>query len=109
MTASSTAIWTVIVLVGIGTFLIRFSFLALIGNRRLPDAYLRLLRYTPVAVIPGLMAPQIFLPMAGSTSPDPAKLVAAALTVAVGMWTKNVIAAMLTGVVALAAISWLLA
>ena len=33
MTYSTAEIWTIIVILGIGTFLIRFSFLGLIGNR----------------------------------------------------------------------------
>ena len=40
---------------GIGTFLVRFSFLGLIGNRDLPPWLLRHLRYTPVAVFPALV------------------------------------------------------
>ena len=97
MTFSPALIWTVIVLLAIGTFALRFSFLGLIGKRQLPDWALRLLRYTPVAVIPGLMAPQIFLPAAGETAPDPVRLTAAAITVAVGLWTRNAIWAMIAG------------
>lgn len=107
MNISTTALWTMIAVLSLGTFLLRFSFLALIGKRRLPDRVLRVLRYTPVAVIPGLMAPQIFLPALGSTTPDPVKLAAAAATLAVGLWSKNVIAAMLAGVAVLALMTWL--
>ncbi|WP_323037531.1 AzlD domain-containing protein [Pararhodobacter sp.] len=101
-------IWTVIIATGIGTFLLRFSFLALLGKRALPEGLLRLLRYTPVAVIPGLMAPQIFLPALGSTGPDPVKLVAALVTVAVGVWFRNVIGAMVAGIATLSVLLWLL-
>tara|TARA_R110002072_G_scaffold26605_4_gene87808 strand:- start:649 stop:984 length:336 start_codon:yes stop_codon:yes gene_type:complete len=104
---SQGTIWLVIAGLGIGSFLLRFSFLGLIGKRQLPGWALRLLRYTPVAVIPGLMAPQIFLPADGSTLPDPIKLAAAAITVAVGVWSRNVIAAMAAGVSALAVLIWL--
>ena len=93
---SQGTIWLVIAGLGIGSFLLRFSFLGLIGKRQLPGWALRLLRYTPVAVIPGLMAPQIFLPADGSTLPDP-----------VGVWSRNVIAAMAAGVSALAVLIWL--
>jgi len=97
MSFSPELIWTVIVLLAIGTFALRFSFLGLIGKRQLPDWALRLLRYTPVAVIPGLMAPQIFLPAAGETTPDPVRLTAAAITIAIGLWTRNAIWAMVAG------------
>ena len=48
MTYSAIEIWTIIVIMGIGTFLIRFSFLGLIGDRPMPGFVLRLLRYTRV-------------------------------------------------------------
>lgn len=102
MTASPLAVWVVIAAIGLGTFLLRFSFLALIGRRELPERVLRVLRYTPVAVIPGLMAPQIFAPVTDSGAPDPVRLAAATATVVVGVWSRNVIAAMATGVAVLA-------
>ncbi len=108
MTLSTTELWIVIIALGLGTFLLRFSFLALLGNRELPDGLLRLLRYTPVAVIPGLMAPHIFLPAVGATGPDPVKLAAAVVTVAVGVWSKNVIGAMIAGIAVLAVLTWLI-
>ena len=78
MSLSSFQIWTIILLLGAGTFLIRFSFLGLIGDRRIPPYFLRLLRYTPVAVIPGLVAPLVVWPAATNGEPDPIRLVAAA-------------------------------
>lgn len=88
---SEAQIWGLIAALGLGTFLIRFSFLGLIGNRPLPPFVLRLLRYTPVAVIPGLVAPLVLWPQATQGDPDPARLAAAALTLAVGWLTKSVI------------------
>ena len=100
-------IWTVIGLIGAGTFVIRFSFLGLIGRRQMPGWALRLLRYTPVAVIPGLVAPMVFLPVAGETTPDPITLAATAATLAVGLWRKNAIAAMIAGAVVFIGLTWL--
>ena len=62
MTYSTAEIWTIIGIMGIGTFLIRFSFLGLIGDRPMPAFVLRLLRYTPVAVLPGMVAPLVLWP-----------------------------------------------
>lgn len=90
-------IWTVIVVLGIGTFLIRFSFLGALGNRPLPPFFLRLLRYTPVAVLPALVAPLVVWPAATDGQTDPARLVAAGVTIAVGIVTRNVLAAILAG------------
>jgi branched-subunit amino acid transport protein len=98
-------VWTVILAIAIGTFLIRFSFLGLIGNRPLPDWALRHLRYAPVAVLPGLVAPLVLWPAATGGEPDLPRLAAAAVTLAVGMRTKNVLAAILAGVVVLYSLS----
>lgn len=94
-------IWLLIVLIGLGTFALRFSFLGLVGRRKLPDWALRHLRYTPVAVIPGLMAPQIFFPAANNGETDPGRLLAAAATLSVGLYVKNPIWAILAGVAVL--------
>jgi len=61
VTYSTADIWLIIVVLGIGTFLIRFSFLGLIGDRPMPQIVLRLLRYTPVAVLPAMVAPLVAL------------------------------------------------
>ncbi|RUM49434.1 MAG: hypothetical protein DSY85_15675, partial [Marinomonas sp.] len=49
---SDQSIWAVIILLGIGTYLIRYSFLGIIGGRDLPEWLLRHLRYVPFAVLP---------------------------------------------------------
>ncbi|RYH01635.1 AzlD domain-containing protein [Salipiger sp. IMCC34102] len=105
---TDTQIWIVILALGAGTFLIRFSFLGLIGNRPMPALVLRLLRYTPVAVLPGLVAPLVLWPDATGGSPDPARLVAAFTALGVGLWTRSVIPAVLAGFAALYAVLWLL-
>lgn len=98
---SDLTIWTVIVLLGIGTFLIRWSFLGALGNRDLPQWFMRMLRYTPVAVLPALVAPLVMWPAATDGQPEPARLSAAFVTVAIGILTKNVILAILGGAITL--------
>ncbi len=100
-------IWLIIALLGIGTFLIRFSFLGLIGNRKMPPWVLRHLRYTPVALIPGLVAPLVLWPTATGGQPDASRLAAAAVTIIVGWYTKNIIAAVLAGAATLAFAFWI--
>ena len=94
--------WTVTILLGIGTFLIRFSFLGLIGDRKMPDWVLRHLRYTPVAILPGLVAPLVMWPEATGGTPDPVRLTAAAATLLVAWWWKNMLAGAAAGAVTLA-------
>lgn len=105
----SATIWTVIAVLGIGTFAIRFSFLGLIGSRPLPEWVLRHLRYTAVAVLPGLVAPLVLWPAATGGSPDAARLLAAIVTVAIGLWTRNVLAAIGAGAATLYAVMGLVA
>lgn len=97
MDYSQAQIWAIIVGLGLGTLTLRFSFLGLIGRRQLPDWVLRHLRYTPVAVLPGLVAPQVFFPPANDGVTDPARLVAAAVTLVVGYYTRSVVWAIAAG------------
>jgi len=97
MTYSTVEIWTIIIVMGIGTFLIRFSFLGLIGDRPMPAFVLRLLRYTPVAVLPGMVAPLVLWPAATNGQFDPVRMLAASATVLIGIWTRNVLWAILGG------------
>ena len=101
MSYSTAEIWGIIAALAVGTFLIRFSFLGLIGNRPMPLLVLRLLRYTPVAVLPGLVAPLVLWPAATGGQPDAVRLIAAGVALAVGLWTKAVIWAIVAGFAAL--------
>ena len=86
MIADKTTIWTVIALLGVGTFLIRFSFLGLIGGRKMPDWGLQHLKYVAVGVMPALIAPLIVWPAPTGGIPDPARLEAALVGCVVGIW-----------------------
>jgi branched-subunit amino acid transport protein len=97
-------IWTVIVVLGIGTFLIRFSFLGMIGGRAMPEWVLRHLRYTAVGVLPGLVAPLVLWPQATGGEPDAARMLAALATLAVGLWSRSVLWAMVAGAAVLYAV-----
>lgn len=97
----SLQIWTVIVVMGIGTFLIRFSFLGLMGDRALPGWALRLLRYVPVAVMPALITPLVVWPTATGGAPDPARLLAAAAALGVGAATRSMLGAIAAGMTVL--------
>lgn len=101
-------IWAAIIALGIGSYLIRFSFLGLIGGKDLPEWVLRHLRYTAVAVLPGLVAPLVLWPAATGGTVDPARLSAALVTFGVGLMTRNAIAAMLCGGGTLLGMVWAL-
>lgn len=99
MNYSATEIWTIIGLMAIGTFAIRFSFLGLIGNRPMPPVILKLLRYTPVAVIPGMVAPLVLWPDATGGEPDVLRFAAAAAALGVAWYSRKVIWGMAAGAV----------
>ncbi|SMR83365.1 Branched-chain amino acid transport protein [Aliiroseovarius halocynthiae] len=103
-----TTVWLIILAMAVGSFLIRFSFLGVIGDRQMPEWVLRHLRYTPVAVLPGLVAPLVLWPSATGGNLDPARLGAALVTLAVGYFSKNVLAAILSGAATLYGLLFLL-
>lgn len=77
--------WTLTVLLGVGTFLIRFSFLGLLGGRQLPNWLLLYLRYVGVAVFPALFMPLLVWPEATGGLPDPIRLIAGLAALAAGL------------------------
>lgn len=94
-------IWMAIVGLGIGTYLIRYSFIGIIGNRELPDWLHRHLRYVPVAVLPGLVAPLVVWPAATDGVSDPARLAAAVVALLIGAVFKSPIGAIIGGMTTL--------
>lgn len=99
--------WIVVVVLGLGTYLIRFSFLGLLGSRPLPGWLTRGLRYTAVAVLPALVAPAILWPPATGGVTDPARLGAAIATVVVGVLLRNTLGAIAAGGATLYTLLWL--
>jgi len=97
MITDKETLWIVIVLLGLGTYLIRFSFLGLLGGMELPAWVLRHLRYVAVAVMPGLIAPLVIWPPATGGETDPARLIAALAAFAIGIWTRSVVLTVLGG------------
>ena len=104
----TSTLWTIIIGLGLGSFFLRFVFLGLVGDRPMPAWLLRHLRYTAVAVLPALVTPQVICPAATNGETDPARLAAAAVTLAVGLMTKNVILALVAGGTALYGMLYLL-
>ena len=108
MMTSSTTLWIVIISLGLGTYLIRFSFLGLIGGRELPEWCLRHLRYVAVAVMPALITPLVIWPDATGGETDPARLLAALAAFLVGIKYDSVIGAVFAGMLTLYGLQYLL-
>ncbi len=96
-TPDTTTIWIVIIALAVGSFALRFVFIGFVGDRALPEWILRHLRYTAAAIIPALIAPLVVWPSATGGEPDLPRMSAAAVALAVGVITKNVILGMLCG------------
>lgn len=90
-------IWTIIVGLAIGSYALRFVFIGLVGDRAMPPWLLRHLRYTAVAILPALIAPLVAWPTATDGQPDLPRMAAAVVALSVGLFTKNVLAAIFSG------------
>ena len=109
MTFSDTQIWLVILGLGAGSYLLRLSFLGIVGNRDLPEWVLRHLRYTAVAIMPGMITPMILYPAATGGQVDIVRIGAAAVTVIISLWTRNTALTIFGGAAALFALHFLFA
>lgn len=103
---SSQSFLLAVVLLAIGTFALRYSFLASPGAARPSRRLRRLLEATPAATMCAIAAP--ILARGGETALDldPVKIGAGAVTLAVGGVTRNFLAALLSGVAAALLIGW---
>lgn len=90
-------LWLLMILLGLGSFTLRFAFLGLVGDRPLPPWILRHLRYTAVAVLPGLVAPLVVWPEATGGVPDAPRMAAALVTIIAGIVTRNMLLAIFLG------------
>lgn len=94
-------LWFIIAALGAGSFGLRFLFIGFVGDRPLPPWLLRHLRYTAVAILPGLVAPLVMWPAATGGESEPARLAAAVVTLAAGVFSKNLILAIFAGALTL--------
>ena len=90
-------VWTIIIFLGLGTWLIRFSFLGLIGDRKLPAYLKRMLNYTAVAVLPGITAPMVLHSANGSF--EPLRIIAALAILVIGVLTQSMMKSIGAGLI----------
>ena len=98
MTIGHGAVWVVLVVAGIGTYLTRLSFLAVAGRfRDLSPRTERALSLIPPAVLASLVAPAVLV-VDGDVDPLNPRVLAAGAAAVVGYLTKNVIATLVVGI-----------
>jgi len=96
-----THLWIVIAGLGLGSYLLRFAFLGLVGDRPIALWLSRHLRYTAVAILPALVAPMVVWPSATDGQTDPARLAAAFAALSAGLITRNLYIAIFAGALTL--------
>lgn len=101
MTLSNFDIWITILGLAVATFLIRFSFIGILGGRRMPEWLLTALRYMPVTILPALIAPAILWPDVTGGEFEPLRAAAAVMTFALAWVLKSPMLGFLGGLVCL--------
>ncbi len=96
--ADPVAVWTIIAIGGVGTYLLRLSFLALferIGS--VPPRVEYTLRFVPAAVLAALVAPAVVFADGGGSAIAPAQLLAGAVAAVVAYRTESIVATIVVG------------
>jgi branched chain amino acid efflux pump len=103
------SIWLVILLGGLVTFAIRFSFIYLFGRFHIPETIRRSLHYVPPAVLSAIVFPELFL-RDGTLylSVHNVRLMAGLVAIVVAWYSKNTLLTIVIGMLALFLFQWLL-
>ena len=87
-----------IIYCGLITFLTRFSMIALLKKEMFNDRIREVLSYVPSAIFPAIIFPAIFFDNTGSIEiENNPKILAAIIAMAVGIFTRNIIATIFSG------------
>lgn len=95
---------------GVVNFLMRLSFIGLLGKRPIPLGLQKALRFVPLAILTAIIVPEVLLRDGQllSTALD-AKLIAALAAVGMAARTRNVPLTIVAGMATLWAVKWALA
>ena len=87
-----TSLWITLGFIGLLTLATRLSFIALIGKWKPPEVFQRGLRFVPLAVLPALIFPELFVHNnAIAILPDFPRLAAAVAAGLVAWRTKSIL------------------
>jgi branched-subunit amino acid transport protein len=105
---SEPQIYLLVLAAGFGTYLIRLSFLLILGNREVSPVIRQALEYIPPAAFAALTLPAVLSP-AGvvDLSLENLRLVAAVAAMLVGLWTRSITWVLASGLIALWALKYL--
>lgn len=102
--------WGAVVLIGLGTYLTRLSFIGAFGEREMPAWLERPLRYVAPAVLAAIVLPAVVMP-AGTLDLVPAtnpRFVAAVIAGAIAIKWRNVSLVIAVGMGALWLFDWMM-
>jgi branched-subunit amino acid transport protein len=95
-------IWIALILGGLITFGMRFSFIYLFGRIEIPETIRRALHYVPPAVLSAIVFPELLINSDRlNISFDNTRLLAGIIAIAVAWFTKNTLLTILAGMIAL--------
>ncbi len=90
--------WFLIIYCGLITYLTRFSMIALLKKEMFNDRIREVLSYVPSAIFPAIIFPAIFLDSTGSFElTDNPKILAAIIATSVGIFSRNILATIFSG------------
>jgi branched-subunit amino acid transport protein len=102
-------IWLVMLLGGLITFAIRFSFIYLFGMFHIPETVRRSLHYVPPAVLSAIVFPELFLQNGTlDLSLHNVRLLAGLVAIVVAWYSRNTLLTIVVGMLALFLFQWLL-
>ncbi len=95
-------VWLAIILIGLGTFLLRYVMLAVVGQVQLPARLFEALKFLPPAILAALVLPAIYRHDPQGFLPEqPAHLLAGLLAIGIAWKTRNMLATILCGMLAM--------
>ena len=95
-------VWLIMLIGGLITFGMRFSFVWLLGRYEVPATMRRALHYVPPAVLSAIVFPELFLSSGQlDLSLGNARLFAGLVAIAIAAWTKNSLLTILAGFISL--------
>jgi branched-subunit amino acid transport protein len=99
---STGMLWFTIAAAGLLTFVLRWSFIAMIDSLEMPMPVRRALRFVPAAVLSAIIWPAVVVQEGAiAISPDNLRLVAALIAAVVAWRTRSIFYTIATGMLAL--------
>ena len=102
-------IWLVMVLGGLITFGMRFSFIFLFGRFAVPETMRRALHYVPPAVLSAIIFPELLIRNGSfDITLDNTRLLAGIVAIVTAWYSRSTLLTILIGMAALFLIQWIL-